>query len=108
MRAAGPKSDVYRHPPNAVTAELLGYTVIPLNGMVRAVPPGALRLGSGIGAFEIVVERIVDMGNHRHVIGYELGATSRVRIDVRLPEGTEPPVVGSRVSVEPEVSLPLD
>lgn len=108
VRAAGPKGDVYRKPPDQQTAELIGYTVIPVGGSLRAIPPGALRLGSGPGAFDVVVERIVDMGDHRHAVGHVLDAVARVRVDVRLPRGVEGPPLGSRVSVEPESSVLLD
>ncbi len=108
VRAAGPKGEVYRKPPDRQTAELMGYTVMPGSGTLRAIPPGALRLGSGPAAFEVVVERIVDMGDHRHALGYVFDAASRVRVDVRLPHGDEAPPPGSRVSVEPESSVCLD
>lgn len=80
VRAAGPKGDIYRNPPDRETAELLGYTIIPLNGALRGVPPGALRPGTGVDAFEMVVEGVVDMGNHQHI----LGTVNSARVDVRL------------------------
>ena len=107
VHAAGPKQDVYQKPPDQQTAELVGYTVIPLNGTLRAIPPGALRFGRGPGSFDVVVERIVDMGNHRHLLGHVADAHARVRVDVRLPPGFEAPAVGSRVGVQPESSVLL-
>lgn len=105
VRAAGPKGDIYRNPPDRRTAELVGYTVMPLNGTLRAVPAGALRLGSGPDTFVVVVDRVVDMGDHRHLLGHVLDA--EVRVDVRLPSGIDLPPTGSRVSVEPAWSVAL-
>lgn len=107
VHAAGRKRDVYQKPPDQQTAELVGYTVIPLNGTLRAIPPGALRFGSGPGSFDIVVERVVDMGNHRHALGHVADAQARVRVDVRLPHDVEAPALGARVTVEPESSVLL-
>lgn len=104
VRASGLKRDVYRQPPDRETAELLGYTVAAVNGKLVAIPPGALRAGTGTGAFEVTVERVVDMGNHQHV----LATVGGDRVDVRLPAGGAAPSVGSLLSVvaHSEVTLP--
>lgn len=103
VRAAGPKGDVYRNPPDRETAELLGYTVIPLNGTLHGVPPGALRPGEGADAFEVVVERVIDMGNHQHILGTINGA----RVDVRLSAGFPAPATGARITVRADRSVLL-
>lgn len=103
VRAAGPKGDVYRRPADCETAELLGYTTIPLRGMLRAVPPGALRIGGGPEAVEVVVDRVVDMGSHRHVVGTVAGT----RVDVRLPASGTVPVLGATISVVADSSVQL-
>jgi ABC-type sugar transport system ATPase subunit len=81
VRASGPKAEVYRKPPDRVTAELLGYTVLEAAEGPVALAPGALRLGSG-GRWQwtLVVERVVDLGNHRHLIGTVDG----IAVDLRL------------------------
>jgi hypothetical protein len=95
VRAAGPKGPVHATPPDAETAELLGYTVLFTPGGPIAVPPGGLRLGDGAVAFDFALERVVDMGNHLHL----LGAVGGRRADLRLPAGTAPPPPGRPVRV---------
>ncbi|MBA3558340.1 MAG: ABC transporter ATP-binding protein [Gemmatimonadaceae bacterium] len=104
VRASGAKSEIYRQPPDRETAELLGYMVAPVNGRLVAIPPGGLRAGTGADAFQVVVDRVVDMGNHQHVLGTVGGA----RVDVRLPAHTAAPSQGSLLSVvaQSEVLLP--
>ncbi len=103
VRAAGPKAAVYAHPPDRVTAELLGYTVLPADGRLIGVPAGGLRLdGHGL-AFSLLVERVVDLGNHRHALGTVEGA----RVDLRLPEGAPVPVPGERLHITARAHVPL-
>ncbi len=95
IRAAGPKRDLLRHPPNRETAELFGFTVLACGGRRVAVPPGGLALGDGPVTFAMRVERVVDLGYGRRVIG-RVGE-SRLAVDV--PNGDEVPAAGDRVSV---------
>jgi len=95
VRAAGVKSSIYARPPDRATAELLGYTVLSLNGRLLAVPPGGLRPGSGPQEFSVVVEQVIDMGNHLHVIGI----VGDERVDVRLPAGMASPTPASSLAV---------
>lgn len=95
VRAAGPKGQLYRAPADQTVAELLGYSVVPSGGRLLAIPPGALRLGTGSPGFMLVVERVVDMGNHPHLIG-RIGA---VRVDLRLGTGQPAPAPGASVPV---------
>ncbi len=90
VRAAGPKPQVYGSPGDRETAELLGYTVLPLDGRLVAVPPGGLRPASGATSVHLRVERVFDMGHHQHV----LGTVGGVRVDVRLPAGAPVPRPG--------------
>lgn len=95
VRAAGPKTGVHSAPPDAQTAELLGYTVLhPPDGPI-GVPPGGLRLGDGAMAFDMAVERVIDMGNHLHLVGTVGGR----RADLRLPSGTAAPAGGRSIRV---------
>ncbi len=100
VKAAGAKATVYAHPPDRATAELLGYTVLPLHGRLVAVAPGSLRPGNGPLTFLLAVERVIDMGNHLHVVGF----IEDERVDLRLPGGAAPPMEGSslRVHAGPE------
>lgn len=95
LRAAGPKGDVYRRPADRETADLLGYTVVPADGRLIAVPPGGLRIGEGAERWVMTVEGVVDMGNHLDV----LGVIAQTRISVKLADGASPPERGARVPV---------
>jgi ABC-type sugar transport system ATPase subunit len=102
VRAQGPSGSVYRAPPDRLTAELLGYMIVPLASGVFAVPPGGLVL-DGPSPLPLVVDRVVDMGNHRDAIGMINGS----RVSVRVPDGTPPPSPGSTVQVSMRTGLPL-
>jgi ABC-type sugar transport system ATPase subunit len=95
VRAAGSKPAVYRAPVDRAVAELLGYTVLPTESGLIAVPPGGLRPGRGTPGFVLGVERVVDMGNHMHVIGRVDGG----RADLRLAHGEPLPEPGATVDV---------
>jgi ABC-type sugar transport system ATPase subunit len=95
VKATGAKGSVYAHPPDRETAELLGYTVIPVNGSLAAIPPGGLKVGDGALPFMLAVERVVDMGNHLHV----MGTINDERVDLRLPAGMTGPSAGSSLKV---------
>ena len=95
VKAAGPKSSVYAHPSDRETAELLGYTVLPVHGELVAVAPGSLRPGNGALTFMLAVEHVIDMGNHLHVVGL----IEDERVDLRLPAGAAPPSEGSSLRV---------
>ena len=98
VKAAGPKSAVYAHPLDRGTAELLGYTVLPVHGRLVAVAPGSLRPGDGALTFMLEVEQVIDMGNHLHVVGF----IEDERVDLRLPGGAAPPPEGSSLRVHAE------
>jgi thiamine transport system ATP-binding protein len=95
IRAAGPKSWIYAHPPDRETAELLGYTVLPVDGRLVAIAPGSLRPGNGTLAFMLTVEGVIDMGNHLHIVG----TIENERVDLRLAAGVAPPLEGTRLRV---------
>ncbi|HVQ47005.1 MAG TPA: ATP-binding cassette domain-containing protein, partial [Gemmatimonadales bacterium] len=103
VRAAGIKGSVYAHPPDRITAELLGYSVLPANGGLLAIPLGSLRPGNGPIPFEMEVEQVINMGNHLHVVG----VVGPDRVDLRLPPGVTPPETGSSLRVHAEGAVPL-
>jgi ABC-type sugar transport system ATPase subunit len=106
VRAAGSKSAVYRAPGDRTVAELLGYTVLPHGARLIAIPPGGLRLGGGTGTapgFRLRVERVVDMGNHPHVIG----RVGDARVDLRLSNGGPLPAPDALVEVHAPAHVPL-
>jgi ABC-type sugar transport system ATPase subunit len=95
VRAAGSSGAVFRAPADRTVAELLGYTVLPCDARHIAVPPGGLVFGEGSPGFSLVVERVVDMGNHRHAVG----RVGEVRVDLRLAHGDRLPLPGETVRV---------
>jgi ABC-type sugar transport system ATPase subunit len=103
VRASGPKAEVYARPPDRVAAELLGYTVVPASAGAIGVPPGAWMVGQGEPSFEMLVERVVDMGNHLHAAGKVGG----VRVDLRLRPGEPAPSTGERITIAARSHVPL-
>ena len=103
VRATGPKAAVYARPPDRMTAELLGYTVVEIGERTLGVPAGAWALGTGELWVEMLVERVVDMGNHLHAVGAAAGE----RVDVRLRIGDPAPVPGDRVRITPRTCVPV-
>jgi ABC-type sugar transport system ATPase subunit len=103
VRAAGPKAEVYARPPDQATAELLGYTVVRKDHRALAVPAGGWAIGREGETFALAVERVVDMGNHLHVVG-RIGP---IRVDVRLRRGDPVPAQGQWVTVAATTSVPV-
>jgi len=103
VRAAGPKAEVYARPPDRMTAELLGYTVVAIGGRWIGVPPGAWALGDEDGSLDMLVERVVDMGNHLHAVGTVAGE----RVDVRLRPADPVPAAGERVRITARACAPV-
>jgi thiamine transport system ATP-binding protein len=95
VRAAGPKSSIYAHPPDRDTAQLLGYTVLIHEERLIAIPPGSLRPGVGPITFLLEVEQVIDMGNHLHLVG----VIEDERVDLRLSSGVAPPAEGAQLKV---------
>jgi ABC-type sugar transport system ATPase subunit len=103
VHAAGPKAEVYARPPDRATAELLGYTVHQCGGRTIGVPAGGWATGDGGAAFDLDVERVVDMGNHLHAVGRVGG----VRVDVRLRPGEPVPAGGERIRIAAQRPVPI-
>lgn len=93
VHAARPKREVVLNPPDPVTAEFLGYTVLGNGQEVIAIAPGALRPGPGEVSFTLTVDEVVDLGTHREASGM----AGEVRVSVALRDGT--PAVGATLVV---------
>ncbi|MGI8927379.1 MAG: ATP-binding cassette domain-containing protein [Tepidiformaceae bacterium] len=89
VRAAGPKSEVLRRPPDAEVAAFLGYTLLPCDTGLLAIAPGAVRPGDSGVTFEMIVAAVVDMGTHREATGF-IG-----EVPVAVPVTGAPPVPGA-------------
>lgn len=102
VAASGPAGEIYRHPPDAESARLLGYTVI--GGAERSIgfPPGALRRGPGAISLRFVVIRELDMGNHRHLTGRIAFGDESAVAELRL-DGSEPAdAPGTSLEIHPD------
>lgn len=93
VRAAGPKAEIARRPPDAVTAELFGFAVVATESGLVAIAPNSLRPGPGAVTLSLVVEEIGDLGTHYDVSGTINGSP------VSLPWDGELPATGAAVEV---------
>ena len=104
VMASGDKRDVAARPRLTEVAELLGHTVLSLNGRRLAVPPGALQLGPGPVQFAITVEAVIDLVDGREMTG-RTGEDAVVRL--ALPPNGPTPKPGERIPVHAERSFEL-
>jgi ABC-type sugar transport system ATPase subunit len=98
LLASGTARELVTEPPDPETAKLLGYTVVELGGEIAGIPPGALQIGPGEPPFQMVVERVVDLGSHCEVVGAFGGAKARAI----CPEGYPLPAKGQRIGLRAE------
>jgi ABC-type sugar transport system ATPase subunit len=103
VRAAGDTGTVLRAPPDAETAELLGFTVVSIPSGALAISPGELWLREGPRSLAMLVERTVDKGSHHQIAGI-LGG---VRVFARAPLGAPLPAPGETVQVTAEHAVEL-
>jgi len=99
--AAGAPGALYRDPPSALAADLLGYTLLRLDSGVLAVPAGGIVPGRGEEGLEVLAERIADMGNHLHLVGRLAGQ----RVSVKLSRMDPLPSPGAAVPVRLEGAI---
>ncbi len=85
VRAAGPKGVIASRPPDAVTAELFGFTVAPTESGNVAIAPRSLRPGPGAVSFSLLVEEITDLGTHREVSGTINGSPVSLQWETGIP-----------------------
>jgi ABC-type sugar transport system ATPase subunit len=98
--AAGDKRDVVSNPQATQVAEVLGHTVLGVNGRRVAIPPGGLQIGPGAMEFSMVVETILDLVDHREIVGRVGDAV----VHVRLPLSAETPRQGEGVLIHADQS----
>lgn len=95
VRAAGPRAEVFGHPPDPETAGFLGWTVLPGEaGGQLAVAPGALNAGAGEVPFALAIEHVIDAGPWIEAHGRIAGVPGSVRLapGTAVAPGTELPV----------------
>jgi ABC-type sugar transport system ATPase subunit len=95
VEAHGGKHDVFGAPPSADVAALLGYTVLAHRTGVLAVPPDGLAPGPGATDFSLEVDDVLDLVDHREVVGRIGSALVRIRVSGETP----PPQPGTRLTV---------
>jgi energy-coupling factor transporter ATP-binding protein EcfA2 len=95
VHAAGDKRDVALTPAGTAVAEVLGYSVLVVDGRQLAVPPGGLKVGPGPLEFWMIVEELLDLVDHREIVG----CVGTVRVHVTLPTTAEMPQRGDRLLV---------
>jgi ABC-type sugar transport system ATPase subunit len=86
VHAAGAKRDVVSNPVGAAVAEVMGYTVLVADGERVAIRPGALKLGPGSLEFSMLVEELLDLVDHREIVGW----IDTVRVHVTASRGPLP------------------
>ena len=104
VTACGDKHQVATNPRSREVAEILGYTSLEADGARIAVPPGGLRLGPGGRELVMVVEEVLDLVNHRELVG----RVGDVRVRVTAVAGDPIPRRGDRRAVHAGVFYPLD
>ena len=95
VHAAGEKRDIALAPAGTAVAEVLGYSVLIVDGRRLAVPPGALKLGPGPLEFWMIVDELLDLVDHREIVGF----VGTVRVHVTMPTTAETPQRGDRLLV---------
>ena len=96
--AAGNKRDVVTNPQVRTVAEVLGHTVITINGRSVAIPPGGLQMGPGGIEFTMSVDGVLDLVDHQEVAGRIGDAIVRLRVPISI----EAPKPGTHVIVHSE------
>ena len=95
VHAAGHKRDVLTNPQVIPVAEVLGHTVLGINGRWLAIPAGGLQMGPGRLEFSMVVESVLDLVDHHEVAGRVEGTMVRVR----LPAASSAPKPAERLLI---------
>jgi tungstate transport system ATP-binding protein len=103
VHAAGDKRDVVTSPRVTEVAEVLGHTVLGVNGRRLAVPPGGLLMGPGRTEFTMIVDSVLDLVDHREIAGRVGDAIVRVR----LPAASDTPKHGERVLIHADQASEL-
>ena len=102
--AAGNKRDVVTNPQVRTVAEVLGHTILEVNGRRLAIPPDGLRRGAGRSEFFMVVERILDLVDCREATGRVGG----VLVKIRLPIADDTLRPGERVLIHADQARDVD
>jgi tungstate transport system ATP-binding protein len=93
--AAGAKQDVVLNPRTTKVAEALGYVVLTAGGRRLGIGADALKPGPGSVQFELLVEELLDLVDHREIIG----SIQDVRVHLTVPLTTVLPDRGRQMAV---------
>jgi ABC-type sugar transport system ATPase subunit len=103
VHAAGSKRDIVLNPAGRPAAEVLGYTVLLIDGRAVAIAPGALTPGPGPVEFTFVVEEVLDLVERREMVGY----IGEARVHISALSTNELPKRGDRVLVHADRACDL-
>lgn len=95
VHAAGAKAAIAGHPPDTVTAELFGFSVVATESGRVAIAPRSLRPGPGPVTFSLAVEEVADVGTHHEVSGTINGSPVSLAWDGELPAAGSTVEVGA-------------
>jgi ABC-type sugar transport system ATPase subunit len=98
VHASGEKHSVAANPRVREASEALGYSVLIHEGRRFAIPPDALRYGSGAIRFSMEVDEVVDLISTTEIAG----RIGEVRAHVELPANTERPSRGDCIPLHAE------
>jgi ABC-type sugar transport system ATPase subunit len=98
VHASGAKRDVATNPRVREVAEALGYVVVIHNGRRIAIPPDALRPGTGALEFSMEVDDVIDLIATSEIVG----RVGEVPVHVELQVSSEKPVRGDRICLHAE------
>jgi hypothetical protein len=94
---------VATNPHEPEVAEALGYFVVIHDGRRFAIPPNALRLGTGALEFSMEVDEVIDLVASREIVG----RIGEARVHVGLPAGSEQSARGDRLCLHAERAFEL-
>jgi tungstate transport system ATP-binding protein len=104
VHASGDKQDVVSRPASPRVAEILGFSVLAVNGRLVAVPLDGLAVGPGPHEFSMVVEHVVDLVNVQEIAG----RIDRARVRLVAACGAGIPKPGDRLCVHAARVFDLD
>ncbi len=87
VHASGSAASVFARPPDAESAQFLGWTVVEMAGGPAGIAPGGLAPGPGELEFTMEVEAVVAVGARWEAVGRVRGSPARVPGAGPWPEG---------------------
>ncbi len=104
VHASGDAHEIMRRPARASVAEVLGYTILHVDGRRLAVPPNGIRIGRGPLELWMLVEEVRDVVDYRDISGSING------VRVHVAGSLDDPIVhrGELMAVHADRACELD